>query len=440
MINRENYIKNIALNLNLLEKNIESRGLLSLRDINIISENFYRDLLNKVYNLKLENLNYSTPNQDSIDLGDKNARKSFQITSSVTREKIIKSITGFEKYLNDYDTLFIFFILPKKNIAKKSGKISEFESTFGFSSDIHILDNTDILKEINNLSTEKIKDIEDFIMQELSNSPIKNSQNMEDLDKYLDNWKSFIVNSTILLNEKEIKGYNISKVICQEIRKKLEPEVVMLGRQILCDKYKEIDIELFFSHLYMSNPTMSLFFMKDENNAINKFIAEMDNRAENERWDYIKNYVGSVGYEGKDARFALYAIGSINFYKINYNNDDSIARKHLYTIAINRIYQDYDYFLDGYINQISNILEILSNIPNPERYVKAIQHNFTSKFDLLLLLYLLLADKVRPEIIHLIKKWVNFSTLESGVAEYMIDHPDEKIIKSEIDNALKLEN
>ena len=41
-----------------LERKVEMLGALNLRDINIDCENFYRDLLNLLYNLNLENSNF----------------------------------------------------------------------------------------------------------------------------------------------------------------------------------------------------------------------------------------------------------------------------------------------------------------------------------------------------------------------------------------------
>ena len=110
-MNREIYIVKIIELLTSLERKIELRGSLNLRDINYHCENFYRDLLNIVYELNLINLNSESNNQDTIDLADKKAKKAYQVTASVTRAKVSKTLKGFnEKYTSDYTELFVLFI------------------------------------------------------------------------------------------------------------------------------------------------------------------------------------------------------------------------------------------------------------------------------------------------------------------------------------------
>jgi len=166
-MNREIYIKEIIALLQILEGNIIKRNNLNFRDINFICENFYRDFLNKIYDLSLENLNFIKKNQDTIDLGDKKNKISFQITASVTKTKVKKTIDGFTNYLNDYDELFIFFIKSKNELKNKNGKFPKFTSSFGFDSEKHLLDNNDLIKIIENSKIEKIEEVYNFINKEL---------------------------------------------------------------------------------------------------------------------------------------------------------------------------------------------------------------------------------------------------------------------------------
>ena len=141
----------------LLERKVEILGSLNLRDINLDCENFYRDLLNLLFDLKLENSNVIKANHDTFDLYDNEARKVYQVTSSVSRSKVNKTINQFQnKYLSDYDELYMVF-LNKKNLIESPNRkiITPFKSTFGFNVSLHILDNEDIIKQFDNLIIDK---------------------------------------------------------------------------------------------------------------------------------------------------------------------------------------------------------------------------------------------------------------------------------------------
>jgi hypothetical protein len=140
-----------------LERKVEMLGALNLRDINIDCENFYRDLLNLLYELNLENSNFTKTNHDTFDLHDKTARQVYQVTSSVSREKVIKTIKQFEeKYSFDYDELYMLFLKKKSLLeAPKRKTITAFTSDFGFSVDRHLLDNGDIIRQFDNLGIDK---------------------------------------------------------------------------------------------------------------------------------------------------------------------------------------------------------------------------------------------------------------------------------------------
>lgn len=60
---------------------IRTKNALNRYDINRISQELARTLLNEIYDYKLENLDRESPNHPSVDLGDKKNQIAFQITS-----------------------------------------------------------------------------------------------------------------------------------------------------------------------------------------------------------------------------------------------------------------------------------------------------------------------------------------------------------------------
>jgi len=170
-MNRQEYITNIIKFLSRLPKLVESSNKLSLTDVNIISEDFYGNLLNHIYGYNLVNANKFDPNAVAIDLQDFNNKISIQVTST---SKFAKSRNTVNKFIENqlfkkFDRLVIL------NIVKKSAHIENKlgDSSFTFDTKNDIWDIDDLLKEIKCLSDiDHIKKIHDFLVKELRDEPI----------------------------------------------------------------------------------------------------------------------------------------------------------------------------------------------------------------------------------------------------------------------------
>lgn len=152
-MNPRKYRNYVLDQLTQLERKVEISVSLNRTDLNLDCEDFYRELLNLIYGLNLKNSNHTNPNQDTFDLCDDDAGQVYQITSSVNREKVRKTIRQFEeKYSADYDELYMVFLKRKNALeGSKRQKITEFKSSFGFSVEKHLLDNLDIIKKFDSL-------------------------------------------------------------------------------------------------------------------------------------------------------------------------------------------------------------------------------------------------------------------------------------------------
>lgn len=77
---------------------VEGFNTNNLYDINIHAENFLIPVLNEVFSLRLENLNYiQKKNYPGIDLADFNKKVAFQITATSNFEKINNTLETFFK-------------------------------------------------------------------------------------------------------------------------------------------------------------------------------------------------------------------------------------------------------------------------------------------------------------------------------------------------------
>lgn len=165
MINKEIYIKDIGNALALLSRKVEILNCVSFYDINLLAEDFYAQLLNKIYGYNLCNLNAYKKNAPAIDLGDEGSRLSIQVTSDNDSEKIKKTIKKFiehKQYLT-YDRLIVL-VLTKK---KKYSTDFDTQDFFYFDKRRDIMDYTDLIKEIIIKETIALKEISDFLENEL---------------------------------------------------------------------------------------------------------------------------------------------------------------------------------------------------------------------------------------------------------------------------------
>ena len=162
---REKYINFITDSLAGLKCQVEFRNSINLYDIDIIAEDFYKDLLNLVYGYNLFNLNTIDKNAIAIDLADKEAKISIQITADNSRNKINKTIEKFieKKLYKDYERLIILILTQKKSYRNEFNT----EGHFYFNKDKDILDYKNILVKIKEGDIAYLKKIADFLEEEL---------------------------------------------------------------------------------------------------------------------------------------------------------------------------------------------------------------------------------------------------------------------------------
>lgn len=164
-IKSEYYLKNIGESLALLSKQVEISNCVNFFDINIVSEYFYAQLINKIFGYELRNLNAYNKNAPAIDLVDDTRKLAFQVTSDNDSEKIKKTIDKFIKYnqYEKYEELYILLLVKKKKYTAHF----DTQGLFVFNKDIHIIDYTDLMKDLASKDTETLGDINHFLETEL---------------------------------------------------------------------------------------------------------------------------------------------------------------------------------------------------------------------------------------------------------------------------------
>lgn len=121
-MNRMLYFNNIEEKLICLACRIKSRGQLNLLELNIHSENFYRDLFNLIFDYQLENQNKNKTNTPGIDLIDNKNKLIIQVSSTATYTKIQNSLQKSMNY-SGYHFKFISITNEPNNLTLKNYEI-----------------------------------------------------------------------------------------------------------------------------------------------------------------------------------------------------------------------------------------------------------------------------------------------------------------------------
>lgn len=158
--------KGVLTALSVLRYVLKSSGKTGTTDAYRHAERFFQTVLNRVYELNLENLNELQSNYPAIDLGDKARRTCFQVTGENSSTKINQTITKFFHHGldKDYDRLRFLILTTKKSYKRK------FTVPTGFDFDIgrDIPDVDDLLKSVEGSSDEDIASIHAYVESELA--------------------------------------------------------------------------------------------------------------------------------------------------------------------------------------------------------------------------------------------------------------------------------
>ena len=224
--------------------------------MNIHGENYFRDLFNELYNLRLENVNFESLNSECIDLADHSKKIAIQITTTRTKEKIVNTLNALKKPEYKNYTILIFYLLDKSSPTTES--IKELEATYNVSMKDVLKDYTDVITEINNLAENRLLEIcKKFFSKESSKYTdhmaldlaikhlLKTAPNKKKY--YDDNFGSVEVNDKLQLNNinERISAYIKVGLDYQSLVTELEADSTLtdLRNLVINDLYYSVLIE-----------------------------------------------------------------------------------------------------------------------------------------------------------------------------------------------------
>lgn len=230
-MNRNSYFDYIDEKLHVLAQRIETKGQLNMLDIHLHSEDFYLHFFNLLYGFQLENLNSKLHNVEAIDLIDHTNKIIIQVSATCTKQKI-ESVLGkpILKKHKDYRFKFISISKDASELRKKTFNNPE-SLAFNPTSDIY--DIVSVLNDIKKRKAVKIKEIYNFIREELGGEI--------DVVK-LDSNLAYIIN--ILSKEKWDDANKSETVIRFEIERKITHNDLKNSKGLIdeyCKFYGKVD-------------------------------------------------------------------------------------------------------------------------------------------------------------------------------------------------------
>ena len=164
-MNREKYIKYIVEKLTYIDKQVSNYNNVGLFDINKISENFFRDLCNIIFEWKLVNANTYNPNNPGFDLIDEQNQITIQVSSSHTKNKIENSLNK-EIYKRYAKYRFIFIAITGESLdgLKKAIYTNSFDINFNPKEDIWNIKT--LINKIVDLEIEPLEEVYNLVHKE----------------------------------------------------------------------------------------------------------------------------------------------------------------------------------------------------------------------------------------------------------------------------------
>ncbi|WP_233862640.1 SMEK domain-containing protein [Tenacibaculum piscium] len=266
MINeREKAFQNISKVLAISRYDIEQRQSVNDLGLNIHGENYFRDVFNFVYDYEFENENFNSQNSSCIDLLDKKNKIAYQITTTRTTEKLVKTFKALkDKKYNGY-VIKVLYLLEKAKPNKNTQE--DFKKNHGIDLKSHLLDYTDLINKINDLETNKLIELNNKYFKNLSekytNEIVLNLVfkhlilNANKIQKnYDDDFGNIDTQNKILLNNinpRISNKINSSLDYISLIRENDESNLLDDLRTLIIEKfYKKILIEILSSKISLS--------------------------------------------------------------------------------------------------------------------------------------------------------------------------------------------
>ncbi len=246
--------------------------------------------------------------------------------------------------------------------------------------------------------------------------------------KILDNQQQRIVNFSLKDESGEISSYETLNYFVTKLYNKIEKDCVLLGRTLL-KRMPEKIASLYYMKLLQAQSSNYSTDFAIEAELLSKKLISLN---ENERWEHIKDYVGSVGYESEKQHAALRALGCVYFYKIDFEE----YRRDIYASVFNSNNKKYGSFYDGYFKNLEYIVDFIQQSKSKITYAQYLIAQLT-RYEKVFIFYYLASEKAEKSLC----KFVEENKILDDLLDYnylLIDLPSQKELTNELQEIYKM--
>lgn len=243
--------------------------------------------------------------------------------------------------------------------------------------------------------------------------------------RLLDALHARILHNSISIDAGEISAYRSIKYIAELYNSELSQEAVKIARNLFYRSPESIDNVHFsqlFQLLYPSDCHANFESYR------NNFIKQILDKNLDDRWELLKNYFGSSGFETDPIKEVLQATGSVNFYKISFQD-----RQRHYSAVLERMMDGHGQLLDGYLETLLHIADVVKASSSRLEYARYLRSQLTS-YEIVIIFYMLSgSDATRRQRGRTLYELGILSRLQTNEClSLMIDWPDAEVIDREL--------
>lgn len=214
MITRGYFIGQIIDELTAVSQQVKNRAGLQLFDLNRYLEDFFKEVLNIVYDYQLINLNEERSNNPGLDLGDEKAKVAFQITSTKTSDKVNETLRKAAAQVDKFPKIYVLILQEKQG---SYTLLPELTKPFSFIADEHILDIGDVFKKVLSLPIAQLQSLHLLVSKEVARVkieleiPDKNGIFQTNIDEFVEQIPSAKFNGISTYYQCLGKEYSVSE-------------------------------------------------------------------------------------------------------------------------------------------------------------------------------------------------------------------------------------
>ena len=151
----------ITSRLSYLSSEIRLNDKLNLLDINVLSENVFKTILNILYGYNLENANIAEPNIKAIDLVDNTAKTVIQVSSDNGKTKVQSSLSKID--LSRFRGYSFKFVCISRNVSHLTKYVFDIPIGINFNAETDCYDIERITKDAINKDIKTISKLATYL-------------------------------------------------------------------------------------------------------------------------------------------------------------------------------------------------------------------------------------------------------------------------------------